>query len=218
MKTLTAKTDFDFLGKVTTFVRKTDALSVSLIFDTTSLNGSGDGGCGYRHPESLSGIQEQLTTTSSSSGSSPSSPSSPSMPPSATSGIKTYPIMFSFPSEPDRHLAQCEQNHWAIVVSLIHHYAFGKTGEWTTHPAFAVAADSSSKLAATAGGPRVLSLFDKTINTTYLVTNVEPNYYLVLLFEGKKSEKDSYVASFLEEVAAALQLSHVFRLLRPGTK
>ena len=231
MKTLTSKTDFDFLGKVTTFARKTDALSISLVFDSTSQKtdgsngGSEGGGGGYRHPESLSGIQDQFTSASSSSGSSPSSPSSPPLSSSSSGGIKSYPVVFSFPPEADRHLAQCEHNHLAIVVSLIHRFAFGKTRDSVALSGFA-ARDSpapvgSSKVSAGPGGcssPQVLSLFDKTINTTYLVTNVEPNFYLVLIFEGKKNEKDSYVTAFLDEIASALQLSFVFRLLRPGSK
>ena len=227
MKTHTAKTDFDFLGKVTTFVRKTDAMSVSLIYDSScqkSSRAGGGAGRGYRHPDSLTGLQDYLNSASSSSGSSPSSPSSPTLP-SSHSGLDSYPVVFSFPPEPERHLAQCDQNHYTIVVSLITHYAFGKTGDLATLSGFSIgeSLSSSGKSPSTSGAantltPHVFSLFEKSLNTTYVLTNVEPNFYLALVFEGKKSEKDSYVAGFLEEITVALQLSHVFRLLRPGTK
>ena len=224
MKTHTAKTDFDFLGKVTNFVKRTDASSVSLIYDSTSQisYGRAEGGRGYRHPENVTGLQDHLASASSSSGSSPSSPSSPPLSP-ANSGLENYPVVFSFPPEADRHLARCDQNHYTIVISLITHYAFGKTGDLATLSGFSIGEtlSSSGKSSLSDGAnaaPQVFSLFEKNLNTTYVVTNVEFNFYLVLVFEGKKGERDSYVASFLEEITAALQLSHVFRLLRPGTK
>ncbi|XP_043191283.1 KICSTOR subunit 2-like isoform X3 [Amphibalanus amphitrite] len=41
---------------------------------------------------------------------------------------------------------------------------------------------------------------------------------LVVVFDGRRSEKDSYVTSFMLETAAALRCSKIYHSLRPGAK
>ena len=41
---------------------------------------------------------------------------------------------------------------------------------------------------------------------------------LLVVFDGRRSERDSYVTSFMTETAAALRCSKIYLSLRPGAK
>ena len=47
---------------------------------------------------------------------------------------------------------------------------------------------------------------------------VEPRIMFVLIFEAKKSEKDSYINTFITDMSAQMRCSKLFAALRPGTK
>lgn len=65
---------------------------------------------------------------------------------------------------------------------------------------------------------RHVCFYDKQIQCTYLIVRVEPKMTLVIIFNGKKSEKDSYMGSFLEEFCSHLRLHKILITLRPGNK
>ncbi|XP_037079560.1 KICSTOR complex protein C12orf66 homolog [Pollicipes pollicipes] len=47
---------------------------------------------------------------------------------------------------------------------------------------------------------------------------ISPCIILVVVFDPKRSERDSYVTSFMQETAAALRCSRIYLSLRPGAK
>ncbi|XP_066145367.1 KICSTOR subunit 2-like [Euwallacea fornicatus] len=53
---------------------------------------------------------------------------------------------------------------------------------------------------------------------TYCLTMVEPNIYLVILFESKKTEKDSWIGHFIDEFCTNLRCSKVFVGLKNPAK
>ncbi|XP_045479145.1 KICSTOR subunit 2-like [Harmonia axyridis] len=53
---------------------------------------------------------------------------------------------------------------------------------------------------------------------TYVITTVEPNIYLVIIFESKKSEKDAFIENFISEMCVNLRCTKVFTSLKYNTK
>lgn len=53
---------------------------------------------------------------------------------------------------------------------------------------------------------------------TYILTTVEPNIYLVILFENKKSEKDAYISNFVIEICHNLRCTKIFTYLKNTNK
>ncbi|KAL3267043.1 hypothetical protein HHI36_011185 [Cryptolaemus montrouzieri] len=49
---------------------------------------------------------------------------------------------------------------------------------------------------------------------TYVITTVEPNIYLVIVFESKKSEKDVFIETFISEMCTNLRCTKVFTSLK----
>ena len=60
-------------------------------------------------------------------------------------------------------------------------------------------------------------MFQK-IQSTYFMTRIEERMTLVVIFESKKSEKDSYVLNFLNEVCSHLRCTKLFASLKLGLK
>ncbi|XP_063783641.1 KICSTOR subunit 2 [Pseudophryne corroboree] len=159
MKTLTAKTNPDYFGKISSFIRKYDAVNVSLIFDNRGSESFQ--GHGYHHPDSYR---------------------------EAPKGVDQYPAIVSLPS--DRPVM-----HWPNVILLM--------------------TDKSADLNTL---EKVVHFYDDKVQRTYFLTRPEPHFTIVVIFESKKSERDSHFISFLNELSHSLKSSRVFASLKPGSK
>lgn len=65
---------------------------------------------------------------------------------------------------------------------------------------------------------KVACIYDKGVQSTYFITCADPRIYIVVIYESKKSEKDSYVNSFLLELSAMLRCVKHFSSLKPGSR
>ncbi|XP_072257390.1 KICSTOR subunit 2 [Pyxicephalus adspersus] len=159
MKTFTTKTNPDYFGKISSFIRKYDAVNVSLIFDNRGSESFQ--GHGYHHPDSYR---------------------------EAPKGVDQYPAVVSLPT--DRPVM-----HWPNVIMIM--------------------TDKSADLNTL---EKVVYFYDEKVQSTYFLTRPEPHFTFVVIFESKKSEKDSHFISFLNELSHSLKSSRVFASLKPGSK
>ncbi|XP_062861394.1 KICSTOR subunit 2 [Trichomycterus rosablanca] len=160
MKSLTARTSTDYFGKICTFVRKHDAINVSLVFDNRGLDSFQ--GHGYHHPQSYR---------------------------EAPKGVDQFPAVVSVPGG-ERPL-----NHWPNVIMIM--------------------SDRCNELNTL---DKVSHFYDEKVQSTYFLTRPEPHFTLVVIFDGKKAEKDSHVVAFLQEISSSLKNSKPFSTLKPGSK
>lgn len=103
-------------------------------------------------------------------------------------GKDSFPAIFIYPPEKP-------DKRWPAVISII-----------TEHSAELNNID------------RHLYFFDETIQVTYFLSQIEPRITLVVIFESKKAEKDSYVNSFLVEITTQLRCTKLFSALRASIK
>jgi len=61
-------------------------------------------------------------------------------------------------------------------------------------------------------------LYDSGVQATYFFNMIEPRFTLVLVFEGKRAERESTINMFIQEIVPQLRCSKVFASLKPGTK
>ncbi|XP_071955184.1 KICSTOR subunit 2-like [Antedon mediterranea] len=105
----------------------------------------------------------------------------PDSPHEVPTGLDSYPAIFSYPEEkPPIKL-------WPMVVMLL-----------------------NSKAAELTDLDRVIYSFDKTQSMTYFVTRLEGRFSLVVIFNFKKSERDSYIKLFMQEMNLNLRGSNMF--------
>ncbi|XP_064597265.1 KICSTOR subunit 2-like [Liolophura sinensis] len=159
MKGLTAKATEDFVSKIVSFHKKSDATNVSLVLDIQGIESTYKGP-GYHHPHKQTELPK---------------------------GLGSYPAIFSYPSE---RPAQ----HWPTVVMMM--------------------TDRSADLAS----DKAVCIYDKTAQSTYFIIKVEQRIALVVIFESKKSEKDSYVNNFMTDMHTHLKGAKLFASLKPGLK
>ncbi|XP_061106990.1 KICSTOR subunit 2 isoform X2 [Conger conger] len=159
MKALTAKTSPDYLGRISAFIRKHDALNVSLIFDNRGSESFQ--GHGYHHPHSYR---------------------------EAPKGVDQFPAVVSLPS--DRPLT-----HWPNVIMIMSDRA----------------ADLNSL-------DKVVHFYDDKVQSTYYLSRPEPHFTIITIFDSRKSEKDSHIVSFLQDICCSLRNSKPFTSLKPGSK
>lgn len=103
-------------------------------------------------------------------------------------GVDSFPAVFSYPGEHPTH-------HWPNVVMMI--------SNQTT--------DGSST-------DKVNCFYDKAVQSTYFITHADPRIAIVVIYETKKSEKDSYVNNFLLELNSQLRCVKLFSNLKPGSR
>ena len=65
---------------------------------------------------------------------------------------------------------------------------------------------------------KVMHFYDDKVQSTYFLARPEPHFTLVVIFDGRKSEKDSHVVAFLQEISTSLRNSKPFSTLKPGSK
>lgn len=61
-------------------------------------------------------------------------------------------------------------------------------------------------------------LYDKGSHSSYFYTQVDVRISLVVIFESKKSEKDSYANTFMNDIATHLRCTKFFISLKAGSK
>uniref|UniRef100_A0A5F8G1Y6 KICSTOR subunit 2 n=2 Tax=Monodelphis domestica TaxID=13616 RepID=A0A5F8G1Y6_MONDO len=106
----------------------------------------------------------------------------------APKGVDQYPAVVSLPS--DRPVM-----HWPNVIMIM----TDRTSDLNTLE-------------------KIVHFYDDKVQSTYFLTRPEPHFTLVVIFESKKSEKDSHFLSFLNELSHALKNPKVFASLKPGSK
>ncbi|XP_078382047.1 KICSTOR subunit 2-like [Oculina patagonica] len=159
MKSLTARASIDYVGRITAFIRRSDAFNVCMLLDTHQLEPYQ--GHGYHLPHD---IKEK------------------------PSGLGAFPAVFSFPG--DRPV-----DHWPNIVSIL----LDKVNELNSME-------------------KIVFFFDNRVQSTYFLTRVDPRMTLVVIFTTKRSEKDSYVTTFLTETATLLRNTKIFAMLKQGGK
>lgn len=65
---------------------------------------------------------------------------------------------------------------------------------------------------------RIIYKYSSHEQCSYILITVEPNIYLVILFESKKSEKDTYISNFVIEICHNLRCTKVFTCLKNTNK
>ena len=65
---------------------------------------------------------------------------------------------------------------------------------------------------------RTVHFFDGGVAASYFLHQIEARFYIVLIFEGRRNEKDSTINSFIQETASQLSCVRIFASLKPGYK
>jgi len=65
---------------------------------------------------------------------------------------------------------------------------------------------------------KTVHFYDGGVGATYFLHLIEPRFYAVIIFEGRRSERDSTINTFIQETALQLRCSKVFAALKPGYK
>ncbi|XP_015239404.1 PREDICTED: UPF0536 protein C12orf66 homolog [Cyprinodon variegatus] len=107
----------------------------------------------------------------------------------APKGVEQFPAVVSLPSG-ERPLT-----HWPNVIMMM--------------------SDRATELNAL---DKVVQFYDDKVQSTYYLTRPEPHFTLVVIFDGRKSEKEQHITSFLQEISSSLRNSKPFSILKPGSK
>lgn len=158
IKTICSKLSDDFINRIITFQRKSDATHVSLVLDTQGIQQRCKGS-GYHFPKKYT---------------------------EEPKGLDSFPAIFSYP--PDRQV----QNHWPNIVMLINNRG--------------------------SDNDKVTCIYDKTAQSTYFMTQVDLRITFVIIFECKKSEKDTYINNFMGDMRTNLNCARLFTALKPGVR
>ncbi|GAU97392.1 hypothetical protein RvY_08699 [Ramazzottius varieornatus] len=106
--------------------------------------------------------------------------------PEAPSGLNSYPLLFCYPPEKPA-------KHWAPIVMTL--------------------AEESRRLAEP---DNIVTVSDRAMDRTYFAAQIEPRFYIVIVFEVKKSEKDVTVTQFLLDIVSQLRCSKTLESLKPA--
>ncbi|XP_026183075.1 KICSTOR subunit 2 [Mastacembelus armatus] len=107
----------------------------------------------------------------------------------APKGVEQFPAVVSLPSG-ERPLT-----HWPNVIMMM--------------------GDRAAELNTL---EKVVHFYDDKVQSTYYLTRPEPHFTLVVIFDGRKSEKDLHITAFLQEISGSLRNSKPFSSLKPGSK
>lgn len=107
----------------------------------------------------------------------------------APKGVEQFPAVVSLPS------GERPVTHWPNVVMMM--------------------GDRAPELNTL---EKVVHFYDDKVQSTYYLTRPEPHFTLVVIFDGRKSEKDVYITAFLQEISSSLRNSKPFSTLKPGSK
>ncbi|XP_056280942.1 KICSTOR subunit 2 [Pseudoliparis swirei] len=108
----------------------------------------------------------------------------------APKGVEQFPAVVSLPAGGERPLT-----HWPNVVMMM--------------------GDRAAELS---GPDKVVHFYDDKVQSTYYLARPEAHFTLVVIFDGRKSEKDAHIVGFLQEISGSLRNSKPFSSLKPGSK
>ncbi|XP_076437550.1 KICSTOR subunit 2-like [Babylonia areolata] len=114
----------------------------------------------------------------------------PQRPASTPQGMDSYPAILSYPGDQPIQ-------HWPNVLMLV------------TQRLPRTSASSAFK---------TNYFYDPKVQSTYFITKIDPRVSLVVIFECKKSEKDSHTNSFLTDFSAQLRSQWILGNLRPNSR
>lgn len=103
-------------------------------------------------------------------------------------GLDSYPTIVCHP--PEKPIS-----HWPSVIMIMN--------------------DKMKELNST---DNIVFFYDSRLQTTYFLAQVEPRITLVIIHEGKKSQKESYITNFLQDFCSHLRCNKIFAGLKPGSK
>ncbi|KAF8786356.1 KICSTOR complex protein C12orf66 like protein [Argiope bruennichi] len=63
-----------------------------------------------------------------------------------------------------------------------------------------------------------VSIFDPRMNATYFLSKIEARMTLVVIFESKKTERDSHIHRFMQLLCTQLRGNKLFTSIKPGSK
>lgn len=107
----------------------------------------------------------------------------------APKGVEQFPAVVSLPS------GERPVTHWPNVVMMM--------------------GDRAAELNTL---DKVVHFYDDKVQSTYYLARPEPHFTLVVIFDGRKSEKDLHITAFLQEITGCLRNSKPFSTLKPGSK
>lgn len=110
----------------------------------------------------------------------------PSKPVDTPKGLDSYPCIFTSPDKSIREIP-----YWPSVIMLL--------------------ADRIQELS---NYEKLVYVFDHRVQRTYFLQRVEPRLTLVLIFESKRLEKESYIISFMNEITQQLRGTRIFNCLK----
>ena len=158
MKVLCSKLSLDQSARISSYQKRLDCQSVSILYDATD-QPSYQGRPGYHFQDKD--------------------------PPPPHSGLDLFPVVFST-GQPG--------HHWPNIVMII--------------------SDHSEELRA----DRTVHFYDGGVGSSYFLHQIESRFYIVVIFEGRRNEKDSTINSFIQETASQLSCVRIFASLKPGYK
>jgi len=101
-------------------------------------------------------------------------------------GMNSFPSIVNIPEIKPKE-------HWPNVISMI--------------------TDHSEELHAT---DKIIYFFDSKLESSYYLIKIDVRMTLVLIYNSKKKERDSYIQGFLTDMRALLQHDNMYQMLKPG--
>ncbi|GAB1600377.1 KICSTOR complex protein C12orf66 homolog isoform X1 [Argonauta hians] len=103
-------------------------------------------------------------------------------------GINSFPSIFKYPADRNVH------KHWPNILMIINRKKPHDQGSQE----------------------KVIWFYDKNAHSTYFITLVEFRISVVVITDGKRSERDSPISNFLAEFTTQLRCNKHFASLKPG--
>ncbi|RWS10771.1 hypothetical protein B4U79_12858 [Dinothrombium tinctorium] len=113
----------------------------------------------------------------------------PKSPIEPVKGLDTFPPIVVFPA--DKQIS----NHLPSIIMMM--------------------TDKTRELNAT---DNLVYFYDEQVSTTYFLMRPDPRMTLVLMFDCKKTAKDPYITTFIQEIYSSLKGNKIFATLKPGSK
>ncbi|XP_063067818.1 KICSTOR subunit 2 [Engraulis encrasicolus] len=104
-------------------------------------------------------------------------------------GVEQFPAVVSLPA------GERPVTHWPNVIMIM--------------------SDRAAELNAL---DKVVHFYDDKVQSTYFLSRPEPHFTLVLIFDGRRSEKDSHITAFLLDITGNLRNTKALSWLKPGSK
>ncbi|CAL1279319.1 unnamed protein product [Larinioides sclopetarius] len=108
-------------------------------------------------------------------------------------GLDSFPPIVSYP--PNFFSQEKQATHWPSVVMIM-----------------------NNKEQDIRNTETAVSIFDLRMNATYFLSKIEARMTLVVIFESKKTERDSHIHRFMQLLCTQLRGNKLFTSIKPGSK